>query len=156
MNKDLAERLKNIPYSERIVLLPQCLRSNQCKAPKKEFGIVECQKCYQKRDDGLNCPIPTMISLAYDIGYTNVYIFTGGTGIFNFFTQNNPPKAVLGIACEPEIKEGLEKMNQMGVISQVEYLLEDGCAETTLFKNKDFEEDWKLILTRFPPKQYFS
>ena len=152
-NEGLAEKLENIPYSKRIVLLPQCLRSNQCKAPRKKFGILECQECYQKRDDGLECPLPTMVSIAYKIGYNGVYIFTGGSGIAPFLKKKGLPKAVLGVACESEIIEGREKMNQIGIHSQIEYLLRDGCSETNLFKNpENFEEEWRQILTKFPPK----
>ena len=152
-SNELSVLLSNIPYSERIVLLPQCLRSNQCKAPRKKFGILECQKCCQKRDDGLECPIPLMVSTAYEIGYGGVYIFTGGSGIVPFFKNRGLPKAVLGVACEIEIRQGKEKMAQIGIPSQIEYLLKDGCAETIFFKDlSDFEKEWIAILTKFPPK----
>lgn len=144
--------LRDIPYLERIVLIPQCLRSNQCKAPKKEFGILDCQECRQKREDGLECPIPTMISTALNIGYGAVYIFTGGSGIVPFFKKRGLPKAVLGIACELEIRDGKEKIKQLGIAVQIESLLRDGCAETAIFRNPDnFKKEWVDMLIKFPP-----
>ena len=46
-------------------------------------------------------------------------------------------------------------MDKIRVYSQVKLLLTDGCAETKLFKNlKNFKEEWKQILTKFPPIAY--
>jgi len=148
----LRRKLAEVPYSERLVLLPQCLRSNQCKAPRKKFGLLECQGCRQKRDDGLECPIPTMIEIAYEIGYGGVYVFAGGSGIVSFLEERGLPRAVLGVACEPEIREGKEKMDELGILSQVEHLVKAGCAETILFSNSDdIKMKWKQVLTKFPP-----
>jgi hypothetical protein len=150
---ELAELLKNIPYAERVVLIPQCLRSNNCKAPRKKYGLLDCQNCRQIRDDNIECPIAMMIHAALETGYKNVYIFTGGSGIVPFFKENGLPAAVLGIACEMEIREGIEKMTEVGVPSQVVCLMEDGCAETHLFdKQEDFEQQWLNVLTEFPPE----
>ena len=151
-NSRLGRKLAEVPYSGRLVLLPQCLRSNQCKAPRGKFGLLECQRCRQKREDGLECPIPDMIEIAYEIGYGGVYVFTGGSGIVPFLKERGLPGAVLGVACELEIREGKEKMDELGIPSQIEYLLETGCAETILFSNPDdIKMKWKQVLTKFPP-----
>lgn len=150
--KKLSHILSNVPYSERIILLPQCLRSNQCKAPRKKFGILECQECFQKRDDHEKCPIPIMVSIAREIGYLDVYIFSGGSGIVPLLEEKGLPKAVLGIACKSEIREGKEKMDNLGIPTQTKCLLEDGCAETILFE-ENLEKEWIKVLTEFPPKR---
>ena len=84
MIDELSEELRKIPQLERTILLPQCLRSNQCKAVKKKHGLIECQECYQEREDGTKCPIPTMVKMAHEAGYKKIYIFTGGSGIALF------------------------------------------------------------------------
>lgn len=151
-NSRLGRKLAEVPYSERLVLLPQCLRSNQCKAPRGKFGLLECQGCRQKREDGLECPIPTMVEIAYEIGYGGVYVFTGGSGIVSFLKEIGLPGAVLGVACEPEIIEGRKKMDELGIPNQVEYLVEAGCAETILFRDpNNFKIEWLQILTKFSP-----
>jgi len=151
-NSRLGRKLAEVPYSERLVLLPQCLRSNQCKAPRGKFGLLECQGCRQKREDGLECPIPTMREMAYEIGYGGVYVFTGGSGIVSFLEERGLPKAVLGVACEPEIIEGRKKMDELEIPSQIEYLVKAGCAETAFLKNSDnLKTEWFQILTKFSP-----
>ena len=151
-NNELKDILSAIPYSERVVLLPQCLRSNQCKASRKKYGVLVCEECRQCRDDGIECPVPDMISSALEIGYKDVHIFTGGSGIVPFFKEHGLPEAVIAVACEMEIREGIEKMKEIGVPSQVVCLLEDGCAETHFVEDdSDLIARWKKFLTMYPP-----
>jgi hypothetical protein len=147
------KNLEDVPYSERIVLLPQCLRSNNCTAKRKEYGIIHCEDCKQERDDGLECQISEMTSIALDIGYRNVLLFAGASGIINYLSKNGIPNGVLAVACPLELKEGLEKTKHLGIPTQIEGLIEEGCAETTLFNNQDnFKNEWIRILTKYPPK----
>gem|GEM_PF-5944836 len=104
------------------------------------------------RDDGYLCPIPDMASIARDIGYRDTYIFTGGSGIARFLQENGVPRAVLAVACDIELKEGKEMMGALGIPSQIEHLVKDGCSETLFFKeHADFREEWLRVLTRYPP-----
>lgn len=150
--QELQKTLSAIPYSRRTVLLPQCLRSNTCKAPRAKYGILECQECRQLRNDGTVCPIPDMVSIAKEVGYRDIFIFTGGSGIVPFFKEHGIPEAVIAVACEIEIREGVKQMDSIGVPCQIIYLLQDGCAETWFVKEgEDPAECWRKILTRYPP-----
>lgn len=147
------DRFRSIPYAERVILLPQCLRSNRCRASRKKYGILVCEECRQKRDDGNECPIPDMVSVAEEIGYKEAYIFTGGSGIVPFFKERGIPEGVVAVACEMEIREGIEKMRELGVPCQVICLLHDGCAETHfLDSDSNLKEEWRELLTQYPPE----
>ncbi len=149
---DAQKILSKIPYSDRVVLLPQCLRSNLCRAPRGKYGVIKCEACGQRREDGLTCPIPPMKCVAEEIGYRGVYILTGGRGVVSLMKEVGLPKAVFAIACHPEIEEGVAKMDELGIPYQVEYLIEDGCAETKFLEDQeDLEKEWRRILTKFPP-----
>lgn len=152
--QDKKEIFSKIPYSARVVLLPQCLRSNLCKAPRRKYGVIQCEACGQNREDGLPCPIPKMVSIAKEIGYGDVYILTGGRGIDSLLKEEGLPEAVLATACRPEVEEGKEVMDKLGIPYQVEYLIEDGCAETRFLKDQDdLENEWRKILTKFSPSK---
>lgn len=161
----LADQLSRIDYSERVVLLPQCLRSSRCTAPRADYGRVECQSCYVHRDSEMqNCYIPTLIAMARQIGYKEVHVFTGGRAILPFFmSQGMFPKAVLAVACEDEVKEGLEKLARLkeesgiSLPAQVVPLLssrdERFCSESLLFRDpENLEYEWRRMLTQYPPK----
>lgn len=125
-----------------------------CRAPRAKYGILKCQECRQLRDDGTVCPIPDMVSVAMEVGYRDIHIFTGGSGIVPFFKEHGIPEAVLAVACEIEIREGVEQMDRIGVPCQVIHLLQDGCAETRFVKEDEDPSDcWKKILTRYPPAE---
>ena len=147
-------KIEDIPYSQRIVLLPQCLRSNSCTSKRGEYGVLFCGECEQERDDGLICPISDMTSVALEVGYEGVYTFAGGRGIREFLlSKKGEIRAILAVACNPEIREGVEMLAETGIFHQVEHLRTEGCAETTLFSNPgNFNKEWERILTRNPPQ----
>lgn len=147
------DRLREIPYSERAVLLPQCLRSNHCRAPTQKHGIIHCERCGQKRDDGIECPVPAMIKIAEDIGYRKVFVLLGGSGIESYFREKERPAAVLGVACTREVELAMPLMKSLGIVSQAKYLKHDGCSETMPFNQpSDWRREWTEFLTRRPPK----
>ncbi len=65
------KRFNRVPYSNRILFLPQCLRSKDCPAKLSKFGY-ECAECG-------NCEIKKIIDYAKEIGYRKVFIVSGGS-----------------------------------------------------------------------------
>jgi len=48
------------------------------------------------------------------------------------------PKAIIGVGCMGEVKEGLEMSDKLGLISMGVVTLKEGCVETYL--------DWEMLL----------
>ena len=140
--KNTASRQKfaATPYSERVLLLPQCLRSKDCPAELKEYGY-ECQGCGK-------CDIKQVIDQAKKLGYKHVHILPGGSIVTKIFAKEKP-KACLGVACLKELMLGSFVSEKLGVIGQGVALLRDGCVNTCV--------DWKAVsdalrLSLNPPK----
>ena len=123
-------RFSPIPFSERIILLPQCLRKiEKCKA--KEVGNrYECQKCGA-------CKIARIIQKAKNLGYKGVYILKGGSAVSMIIEQTSP-KAVLGAACYYEGLIGMTECENRRIPVQFVPLTKEGCVNTDL-NLPDFE-----------------
>jgi hypothetical protein len=128
--KNSASRQKFVatPYSERVLLLPQCLRAPDCAAELKEYGY-ECQRCGK-------CTITRIIDQAEKLGYKHVYIIPGGSIVKKIFAEEKP-KACLGVACLKELMLGSFICEKLGIIGQGVALLRDGCINTCV--------DWKVV-----------
>ncbi len=107
-------------YKDRLMIVPQCLRHPNCPA-RTSPNTIECIGC------GL-CSIKEIKKEAEELGYTFV-ISPGGT-----FSKRRikevKPKAVLGVACEFELREGLDACMEYGVPAQGIPLLKGGCVQT--------------------------
>jgi len=121
-NKMNYHAFETTPVSKRVVFFPQCLRSAECPARLTPDGIrcVSCGKC------GLGSTIPILEEAGY-----RVFIIPGSTFIKRMVKKYSP-KAMIGVGCLTEVKEGLElgrriSMTTMGVVT-----LRDGCVETTM------------------------
>lgn len=130
-NKIHRNLFEKIPYSDRILLLPQCLRSRRCKAKLTEFGY-ECIACGE-------CRIPEIKKLAEMLGY-RVFIIPGSSIIEKIF-KILKPKASVGVACEKELILGCVICEKVGIPGQGVPLLKDGCIETKV----DWSEVKKTI-----------
>lgn len=107
-------------FSSRILLLPQCLRSRECRAELTEFGY-ECKECKK-------CGIPEIKKYAEKIGY-KVFIIPGGS-VINKIIKVFKPKAILGVACLKEAVLGCITCEKAGIPVQGVILLKEGCLET--------------------------
>jgi len=119
-NKAYRDRYAATPYSDRILLLPQCLRVRDCPAKLGIYGY-ECTKCGK-------CRLLDLILQAEGLGYT-VFILPGGSVVEKIF-QDYKPKACLGVACLKELMLGSFLCEKFGVVAQGIALLCDGCMET--------------------------
>jgi uncharacterized protein len=114
------DRYQRTPYAQRALFLPQCLRSPKCPAPLTPEGI-RCLNC------GL-CGIGKVKEEAEQLGY-KVFIAPGSSLIKRMVKQYRP-KAVLGVGCPMEVKEGTAKMASYGLPVQGVVLERDGCVDT--------------------------
>ena len=133
-NKMHVEQFKNSSFSDRILLLPQCLRNKECPAKLTEYGYI-CQECGK-------CRIPEIIRLAKSLGY-KVFIVPGGSMVEKIL-RTFKPKAVLGVACEKELVLGSIACEKAGIPGQGICLLRDGCVETDV----DWRKVKEMILLR--------
>lgn len=127
-NSASRERFASTPYSERILFLPQCLRSKECPAELGEYGY-ECQECGK-------CMLKKIIRLAKNLGYKGVFILPGGSIAKNIIFKVKP-KACVGVACFKELVLGSFLCEKIGVLAQGVALLRDGCVNTLV--------DWKSV-----------
>ncbi|MFX1519526.1 MAG: DUF116 domain-containing protein [Promethearchaeota archaeon] len=122
----------SIPYSERIILFPQCLRHPDCEAKSDKWGYT-CAECGR-------CGIARVKKLAGELGYSKYFIIRGGSIIEEIFEKYRP-KAVVGIACNKEIFLGNLVCEKYGVITQSVCLTREGCYNT----DADFNQVEKCV-----------
>lgn len=123
------------PYNQRALFLPQCLRHTKCPATLNEEGL-QCKGCGK-------CCIQEIKDYAEGLGY-RVFIAPGSTIVYRM-VKKYKPKAVLGIGCSMEVREGTEKLAAWGMPVYGFKLLNDGCVGTSL-NIKDLKEKLKQIL----------
>ena len=127
-NKTSRSEFAATPYTERILFLPQCLRSKDCPAKLTEFGY-ECQACGR-------CRIEEVIQEAKRLGYKDVFILPGGSVVTKIFAKEKP-NACLGVACLKELMLGSFACEKFGIAAQGVPLLRDGCVNTDV--------NWKTL-----------
>ena len=110
------------PYDQRALFLPQCLRHADCPATLNAEGL-QCKHC--KR-----CCIDEIKTYAEGLGY-RVFIAPGSTIVYRMVKKYRP-RAVVGVGCRMEIREGSEKLAAWGLPVYGFKLLTDGCVETKL------------------------
>jgi hypothetical protein len=125
-NSAYRKKFASVSFSDRILILPQCLRPKDCPAKLNELGY-ECSKCGK-------CKIEKIIELANKIGYKKVYIVSGGSMVKKILSLERP-KACLGIACVKELILGSFICEKFDVVPQGLSLLKDGCIETVVDMN---------------------
>ncbi|MFX0078212.1 MAG: DUF116 domain-containing protein [Candidatus Hermodarchaeota archaeon] len=122
MNGECQEEFQKTPPEERIVLVPQCLRESDCKAPLGEHGYV-CQHCTPE------CQVHQITSAAKKLNYKGAYILPGGN-MAQKIIDFSQPHAILGIACEKEALLGGLLLKKLGLVGRGILLFRDGCVNT--------------------------
>lgn len=122
--------LERVPASERVLLLPHCLRpAAVCPGRPGRDGFGCPLDCAVK-----GCPIRTLREEAVRLGYKGVCIAPGGALAVRF-VQETRPKAVVAVACERELAEGREAVARLGEnppLVVVVPLARDGCVDTAV------------------------
>lgn len=137
---DVGVRLRNYinrkeflktPKSQRFIFMPQCVRSTQCPAKLTPEGI-KCKDCGQ-------CNVGEAKRLAEGLGYK--FFIVPGSSFIKRIIKKYKPKAVVGVGCQMEIKEGLDLCHRHAIPAKGVPLTKAGCVATTL----DWEQFYDTI-----------
>jgi hypothetical protein len=109
-----------IPVAERAIFMPQCLRSSRCPAHLTPEGL-KCRSCGQ-------CSVGEARGLLEKMGY-RIFIVPGSSFIKRMVKKYRP-RAILGVGCLSEVKEGIDMADKMGLIVMGVVTLKEGCVET--------------------------
>ena len=121
-------RYKTVPFSKRMLFIPQCLRIvSECKAKTTDEGLdlEECKKCKV----GSECKVAILKNMAMDGGYLKVAVAPGGSMVHKLIAKYKP-KGVMGVCCYSEAEMALEKLKGTGIGVQAVLLMKDGCKDT--------------------------
>lgn len=139
--EDSISQLAHIDPSARILLLPHCLRqSNTCKAKYNDEGL-QCLGCNP------DCAVNRLRAAALDCGYLGVCVAPGGRLAIKF-VKAKQPKAIVAVACEKELQEGIQGVKELSwdtttPVIVIIPLITDGCVNTEV----DTEEAVEIINT---------
>ena len=131
-----------VPFSQRVLLLPHCLRPSQdCPGKMTKQGL-SCAGCSLA-----DCAIYRLRAAATEVGYSGVCVAPGGRLAVRFLAEYQPA-GVVAIACDKELEEGLEAIAQMDwegdqPIVVTFPLSQDGCVDTRV----DVETAREIILS---------
>ncbi|MCJ7443733.1 MAG: DUF116 domain-containing protein [Methanotrichaceae archaeon] len=106
----------------RFIFMPQCLRSTACPGKLTPEGIA-CIDCDQ-------CGIGKPKKYSEDLGY-KFYIVPGSSFIKRIIKKYQP-KAIVGVGCQMEIKEGLDLCHRYGLPALGFPLSKAGCLATEI------------------------
>ncbi len=111
---------ERIPVSERAVFMPQCLRSSKCPAHLTPEGL-KCRNCGQ-------CTVGGARTILEKMGY-RIFIVPGSSFIKRMVKKYRP-KAIIGVGCLSEVKEGIDMADKMGLVAMGVVTMKEGCVET--------------------------
>jgi hypothetical protein len=125
----VTDGVANVPFAQRVLLLPYCLRPSQdCPGKMTKQGL-DCTGCTL-----VECAIYQLRTAAIEAGYGGTCVAPGGRLAVRFLAERQPA-GVVAIACHKELEEGLEAVDQMTwangrpAVATVP-LLRDGCVDT--------------------------
>ena len=111
---------ERIPVSERAVFIPQCLRSSKCPAHLTPEGL-KCRNCGQ-------CTVGEARMMLEKLGY-RIFIVPGSSFIKRMVKKYHP-KAIIGVGCLSEVKEGIDMADKIGLVAMGIVTIKEGCVET--------------------------
>lgn len=115
------ETVASIPYSRRLLLLPQCLRDfKDCPASLDEFGLL-CEECGR-------CNIGELQALAEDLGY--VVLVAEGSTVVSKLLEGGKVDAVVGVSCLNALEKSFPHMADGAIPGLAIPLTIDGCVGT--------------------------
>lgn len=127
--KKAYDDLSEVPFDQRVLLLPHCLRPSQdCPGKMSKQGL-DCSGCTHTE-----CAIYQLRAVAIEKGYGGICVAPGGRLAVRFLAERQP-SGVVAIACDKELEEGLEAIDQMTwevgrPAVAVVPLTQDGCVDT--------------------------
>lgn len=117
-NDHYREAFKAIEPKNKMLFLPQCLRTTKCRAQVTEMGY-QCVSCSK------DCKVCAIKAEAEKRGY-RVFISPGGSMNFKVIRKFKP-KAVIGVAC---LKELVLAAEELRIPLQGVELSKNGCVAT--------------------------
>lgn len=109
------------PYNRRLLLIPQCLKSDSnCKAEIDQLGLI-CAGCQ-------SCQIDSILQKAESLGYAT--LVAEGTTVAVSLVQEGAIDAVIGVSCMSVLQKSFEPVSRAAVPVIGIPLLFEGCAET--------------------------
>ncbi len=114
---------KKIPYKDRVIFLPHCVRNTKvCKAESDGEGFV-CKHCGA-------CGLSDATKKSEDLGY-KVFIVPGGSMVKKI-VEKHKPKGIIGVCCFNEALLAFDSFKKTKIVPQAVLLLRDGCKDTLL------------------------
>lgn len=113
--------LSKIPFEDRILLLPQCLRKRDCPAILDSMKGFQCNNCGR-------CGIGNLISFCNEKNI-KVFIIPGGSFVKKVIKLTRP-KAIIGVGCHIELRDASLVLEYLKVPGRGITLEKDGCVET--------------------------
>jgi hypothetical protein len=152
MQKTRRTPRRNVPRDKTILLLPHCLRvSATCRARGGDDGLI-CVDCNS------DCHVNMLRKEALRQGFRGVCIAPGGSMALKY-VKKMKPAAIIAVACEKELSEGIENVRELFGEKQAEApavtiipLIKDGCLDTLV----DIDSALKELSgdERFPGEEY--
>jgi len=121
-------------HEQRFIFMPQCVRSTECPAKLTPEGIkcIDCGRCdvgeAKKYAEGLGCK----------------FFIVPGSSFIKRIIKKYRPRAIVGVGCTMEIKEGLDLCHSHAIPAQGVPLTTSGCVATTL----NWEQFYETITER--------
>ena len=129
---------ERIPVSERAVFIPQCLRSSKCPAHLTPEGL-KCRSCGQ-------CTVGEARMILEKLGY-RIFIVPGSSFIKRMVKKYHP-KAIIGVGCLAEVKEGIDMADKMGLVAMGVVTIKEGCVETLV----NWTDIYEIAMLGIDPK----
>jgi hypothetical protein len=130
MTNEALQKLQHIDPEERVLLLPHCLRpSKGCRSQQTRRGLVCPDDCMER------CTIRRLRQAALAQGYKGVCVAAGGAMAIRFVAEAQP-LAIVAVACQKELAEGVQAVLELGTTEQeaptivAVPLTRDGCVDT--------------------------
>lgn len=124
------KRFMATSVEKRAIFIPHCLRALACPAHLHPESGLKCRSC------GL-CTIGYAKKMLEQVGYM-VFIVPGSSFIKRLIKEYHP-KAIVGIGCLLEVKEGNVMAERYGLVSMGVVSTKDGCVETAVNWDEVFE-----------------
>ncbi|NLC62618.1 MAG: DUF116 domain-containing protein [Thermoanaerobacterales bacterium] len=119
-NKLVQTRTMNIPPSKVLILAPHCLQRWDCNF-KITADVSNCRHCGR-------CDINDLWELSQNKG-VNLAVVTGGT-LARKMVADHKPRAIVAIACERDLTDGILDINSIPVIGVLNIRPEGPCKNT--------------------------
>ncbi len=121
-NKSVRRRSEPLDPSELMILLPHCIQWWDC--PNRITSTVaNCERCGR-------CPVGAIAAISDKYGVA-VVVATGGGAALRAL-NNHAPKAVVAVACEHEMVDGIRDALPTPVLGVLNERPEGPCKNTTV------------------------